>query len=294
MLQDGTTVFSNWTMKPYVWGEFAYEAEYLNWGLSQKVSHIWCPYLCNCPGEMIKKHTLCVTPWDQCIPSVKLALKMCLLPFGLYWHMLHVSYRAIIRYISEVDRFSFNQAAAVYWQLFPGFKGTFCRLLWCQRVFPLQLWPTDATQTLSLSTCADKSKENVNNGKERQAVLLLAMAILNPSEAHTSASPWLSVAVPLKFFTLVRMTHVLETTSSKSGAPSTFRHSLRCPVGVFSILSAVLINKGCCALWPLTGTVPRHRELSIGVGVPFISLPGYILWCPVEVLEGEHICVWLF
>jgi hypothetical protein len=35
-----------------------------------------------------------------------------------------------------------------------------------------------------MSTCTDKSKENVNNGKEWQAVLLLAMVVLNVSETH--------------------------------------------------------------------------------------------------------------
>lgn len=124
----------------------------------------------------------------------------------------------------------------------------------------------------SLSACADESKETVNNGKEWQAVLLLALAMLNTSETHTSASPWQSVVVPLKFFTLVRMTHILEMTSSKSGAPCTFRHWLRCPVGVFSILSAVLINKGCCALLPSTGnsrfTAPQLREFSVVFRLP--------------------------
>lgn len=75
--------------------------------------------------------------------------------------------------------------------------------------------------------------------------------------------------VPLKFFTLVRMTHVLEMTSSKSGACSTFRHRLTWALGVLSILSALLINKGCSPCSLLTEDSAAH-SFSDRLNLPFV------------------------
>lgn len=96
-----------------------------------------------------------------------------------------------------------------------------------------------------------KGRENVNNGR------LAGRSFPSDGDFEHKLSTHLSFSlanalVPLKFFTLVRMTHVLEMMTSKSGAYSTFRHWLMCPLGVFSILSAVLTNKGWRPCSPLT------------------------------------------
>lgn len=243
--------------------------------VSESLTHMVPISMKSPPGGNYKAtHSVCPS-WRSVYSLSKAGSEMCLLPFGLDWeaawvitgnktiHCRNIKGSILAMLLQFTSNFS--QAS----------KGHSVDS-WCKRVFPLQLRPADALRTLSLSTCADKSKENVNNGKEWQAVLLLALVIWNTSETHTSASPWQSVLVPLKFFTLVRMTHILETISSKSGAPRTFRHWLRCPLGVFSILSAVVINKGCCALLLLTASSPFHRTPAPWtfhcVGITFISL----------------------
>ena len=74
-----------------------------------------------------------------------------------------------------------------------------------------------------------------------QAVLLLAMVIFERKlSTHLSFSLANASSVPLQFFTLVRMTHVLEMTSSESGAYSTFRHW-------FNVLSGSVQHPVSCA-----------------------------------------------
>lgn len=128
------------------------------------------------------KNIVCTTPWDQCIPSEGSA--MCLLPFGLYWHgcLCHMrqpcdtSQKHKGSILAMLLQFTSNFSQASKRRSVDSNDVRGCSHFSCGQQMLCKL---------SVSTRADKSKENMNNGKEWQAALLLAMMILNTSETHT-------------------------------------------------------------------------------------------------------------
>lgn len=259
------TRFCYLTAKPYVcqW-KFAYETEYLNWGLSQRVSHIWWPYLWNHPGEIIKKHILYVTPWNQLYSLSKSGSDMCLLPCVPDWDAVCVHWGKTAvpcRNIKVQGLATLLQVTSNFTQASKGHSVDAYDIRCCSH---FSCGPQMLCQH-PLSTCVDKSKENVNNGKRIAGRSFAGYGDFKHKwNTHTSASPWQRAFVPLNVSLLWEWLTSWKRTGSKSGAPSTFRHWLMHPVGDVSIPTAAWMSKGCCALafhWK-DFTVLQQPELS--------------------------------